>query len=362
MAEEEWRPGSFTKNFSWGPPQRGLAELHEMIRVGFAEEAVNVPRSTFRERVSSLGRPDFIAINFFLFNRTIAGVDYLIADELVFQAITFPPSLRFDRLALFAFNFSQVGSWKGAESYQARPALWANHYVADRLGPVLNWKAERVTADDIEQFVARDPRYHAKGTRKLATNLAYLYRQGNLGALESTRVDRWWVDALFLALDRILETRSIQGLAVDDSKLHSYLIRSNFFAVSGQRSIEKDLAGKHLVSLYAACGGLQRFNPEAVKERTAIVVEDVANYAVNNPNPIGVMHPTNVRILKSLPRVCALLARSVGFEMFEIDDLENMDTSTIARQNIERALRELAEQGISPQINSEQLMKLLRDE
>lgn len=320
MAEEEWRPGSFTKNFSWGPPDRGLSELHEMIRVGFGGEATDVPRALFRERVLGLGRPDYIAINFFLFNRTKAGVDYLIADELVFQAVRFPHSIRFDRLALFAFNFSLVGSWKGAKSFQSRPALWASHYVADRLGPILQWDARRATAKDIQSFVEGDPRYIARGSTKLSTNLAYLYKQGNLGALESKKVDRWWVDALFLAMDRILETRAIGGIESAQANYHSYLIASHFFDIAGRRSIEKELASKHLVALYAACGGLDRFNDLAVRERTAIALEDVENYAVNNPDPIGAIHPTNLRIIKSLPRVCALLARSVGFEVFDVDD------------------------------------------
>lgn len=296
MAEEEWRPGSFTKNFSWGPPGRGLFELHEMIRVGFGGEATDVPRTIFRERVQHLGRPDYIAINFFLFNKTKAGVDHLVADELVFQAIRFPHSIRFDRLALFAFNFSLVGSWKGARGFQSRPALWASHYVADRLGPILQWDARKATAKDIQSFVESDTRYTGQGSTKLSTNLAYLYKQGNLGALDSKKVDRWWVDALFLAMDRILDMRAIEGTDSFENKYHSYLIASRFFEIAGRRSIEKELASKHLVSLYAACGGISRFDDAAVRERTAIALEDVENYAVNNPDPIGAIHPTNLRL------------------------------------------------------------------
>jgi hypothetical protein len=327
MAEEEWRPGSFTKNFSWGPNSKGLAELHETIRVGFDNEAVDVPRNIFRERVANLGRPDYIPVNFFLFNKTVAGVDHIIADELVFQAIHFPPSVRFDRLALCAFNLSLVGTWKGARPYQSRPALWAHHYVADRLGPQLAWDASQVTANDIEAFVGRDPRYKAEGTRKLSTNLNYLYKQGNLGALTSRKVDRWWVDALFLALDRILESRAIAGQPAKEDRFHSYLISSGFFEISGQRSIEKDLASKHLVALYVACGGIARFDLEAVKDRTATLAEQIQNYAVNNPNPIAAIHRTNLRIIKTLPRVCAMLAKSVGFDVLEVREHPNIENS-----------------------------------
>jgi len=37
---EDWHPGSFTKNFGWGKDGRGLAELHQAIRVGFETPAV----------------------------------------------------------------------------------------------------------------------------------------------------------------------------------------------------------------------------------------------------------------------------------------------------------------------------------
>ncbi len=34
-ASEDWKPGSFTKNFTWGPVGDGLLRLHESIRLGF---------------------------------------------------------------------------------------------------------------------------------------------------------------------------------------------------------------------------------------------------------------------------------------------------------------------------------------
>jgi hypothetical protein len=199
---EEWRPGSFTKNFSWGS-EHGLVELYEVIRAGFDNTLTDVRRDVFRSRVSKLGRPDYIPINFFLLNQPRADGDYLLVDELVFQALSFPHSARFDQIALFAFIFSMVGTWKGARSYQEQPALWAKRYVADRIGPIFHWNTSRISADDIQRFVQADPRYHAQGSRKLATNLNYLFKVGKLEALVSSTLERWWVDALFLALDRI---------------------------------------------------------------------------------------------------------------------------------------------------------------
>ena len=44
-------------------------------------------RALFRERVAGYARPDYIAINFFLFNKISRGRDYIIADELVFEQL-----------------------------------------------------------------------------------------------------------------------------------------------------------------------------------------------------------------------------------------------------------------------------------
>src|SRR3954465_5927488 len=97
----EWRPGSFTKNYSWGPLSDGLRRLYESIRVGFDGILEPVARTEFRRRIAPLGRPDYIPLNFFLFNEVRNGVSYVAVDELVFQALTFRHGSQFDKLALF---------------------------------------------------------------------------------------------------------------------------------------------------------------------------------------------------------------------------------------------------------------------
>lgn len=277
-SSEEWHPGSFTKNFSWGQGDQGLKELHTVIRRGFGEELRDVPRALFRERVAGLGRPDFIPLNFFLFNRIKAGVDFVVVDELVFQALNFRHSATFDKLALFAFNLSRVGIWKRAAAYQRRPALWAFHYIADRVSGSLGWDARRVSANDIENFVAADTRYIGKTSRKLATNLAYLYRIGRLGDYRSTKPERWWLSAMFLALDRVTEELVIDGIIPQDERLPEYLIKSGFPYISGPRSLQKDLAAHHFTELFRACGGRSRFSEDAVRERQKILVSDIERF------------------------------------------------------------------------------------
>lgn len=357
----EWRPGSFTKNFSWGDKAEGLVRLHEIIRLGFDGKVEDVPRSEFRRRVKAANRPDYIPINFFLFNTNISGVDHLIADELVFQAITADHGPRFDKLALFAFNFSYVGRWNGATPHQRRPALWAHYYVKQRVADDLKWDAKRINADDIEQFVLKSPNYVAKTARKLATNLNYLYAVGRLSEFASASVERWWVDSLFLALDRIIEDKKLDKEKLPESKYTEALLRAHFPSISGAWSIEKTLASQHLVNLYIACGDRQRFSEDHVKELTQVRIPDIHWYLSNDDRPRGAVHPSNPRILKSIPRACALLARYLGgFDEITPDELENFDADEYIRTHTKTALDRLREKNVSPTMTAEELMKLTR--
>ena len=357
---EEWRPGSFTKNFSWGS-ERGFVQLYESIRIGFNEKLEDVPRDLFRQRLEGRGRPDYIPINFFLFNRFRNGIDHIIVDELVFQAITANHTQRFDKLALLAFNFSYAGVFKGAKASQRRPALWATAYVKERLARQLDWDTQRVNADDIEAFLLSEPRYVAKTARKVATNLAHLYKIGRIGDLRTDRVERWWVDALFLALDRLIEDQRLNGISVPETEYADLLRRSDFTAVSGKNSTEKELAIKHLVRLYIACGGRDRFSDEAVEARTKILISDVESWVKpNDSDPRGAIHPTNARILKSIPAACAMLAIYAGFDVISSMIMEEFDAEEFIRDHTRQALERLKRQGIEPTMTAEEVLKLTR--
>lgn len=358
---ESWRPGSFTKNFSWGRKENGLLKLHQAIRVGFDGVTEDVERETFRNRVKKEGLLDYIPVNFFLFNSSKDGANFIIADELVFQAINWNHSDSFDKLAIFAFNFSRVGKWRGAGPEQRYPALWARHYIKDRVANQFGWDTEKISANDIEAFVKNDPRYKAKTARKLSTNLHYLYSVSHLSDFSTNRVERWWVDCLFLALDRLIEDQKLDGIEVDGARYASILANSNFGDLSGQRSVEKDLAEKHLIALYDACGSRERFSEEHVRERTAVKIEDVEWVLANDVRPQGAVHPTNPRVLKSIPRACAMLAKYAGFEIIEADELEQFDPDKFAVERTRRILAELREQNIVPNMSAEELLKLTRE-
>ena len=360
--DEVWKPGSFTKNFSWGTRSDGLVQLYEIIKLGFADVMQDTRRDDFRHRVRTANRPDYIPINFFLFNKVMNGVDYLVADELVFQALNNNHTPRFDKLALFAFNFSFVGKWVGARSGQRRPALWAYHYIKDRVGEQLHWDPALVSADDIQRFVQADPRYTAKTARKLATNLNYLYFLGRLREFSEGRIERWWVDAVFLALDRLIEDRKLDGFDIPDSQYANLLYQSGFQTLSGKRSLEKELAIKHLITLYVACGGRDRFNDDRVSEKTALELPEIEWFVANDSRPVGAVHLTNPNILKNIPRVCAMLAQYVaGFDVVDADQLESFNAEEFIRRKTISALENLRAQNVRPTMSAEELMKLTRE-
>ncbi len=358
-----WTPGSFTKNFGWGDATRGLSELHSIIRIGFDGKVEDTPRRIFRDRVKSAGKIDYIPVNFFLLNRVLAGVDILVADELVFNAINFRHSRRFDKLAMFAFNLSMVGVWKGASEAQSRPALWAHYYVRDRIAKDFGWDTRKISADDIESFVKNDRRYTGQTARKLATNLAYLFRIGRIAEYKIEKIDRWWVDCIFLALDREISDRSANSLEVREADYATYLRDADFDDLSGPRSAEKAIAIRHMLALYIACGGIERFSAEAMRQRTAIKLPDLQPYASNDPSPSAAFHLTNPSLVKAIPRACAMLARYLAnFEVIDWSDLDDFDVLEFVRRNLKSALDEIEVSVRRPNVSVEDYLKLMRDD
>ena len=361
-AEGVWKPGSFTKNFSWGKSQSGLSELHTVIRVGFDDKLEDVPRELFRERVKTTGRPDYIPINFFLFNRVESGTSLICADELVFQALTWNHGVAFDRVALFAFLFSYAGSWKGARKEQRRPAMWANAYVRKRLALEFNWNAKNVNADDIERFVANNPQYQAETTRKLSTNLNYLLHIGKIQEFAEPRVSRWWVDCLFLALDRLIENARIDKKNPKGASYPTMLGQSGFLELTGGSTMEKNLALKHLVRLYLALGGRSRLSDAAVMERTREEIPNAYPALPNDQRPRGAIHLTNPKILKSIQPACADLARFAGFDVISPDEMEELQIKDFIKLRTSAALAVLRDRGIRPTMTLDELLHITRDE
>ena len=359
---EKWRPGSFTKNFSWGPLSHGLKQLYDAIRVGFELTPKPVSRDDFRRRIAHLGRPDFIPMNFFLFNEVINGKSFIAVDELVFQAITFRHSTQFDKLALFAFHFSHVGYWQGAAHYQSEPALWARRYIQERVGRQYNWTVNSVSADDIENFISADQRYTAATSRKLSTNLNYLLRAGKLSEFARGKPERWWLSSLFLALDRTHPQIPSPSDPLAQADLRRTLEENEFWDLSGKRSLEKEIAAGYFLTLYEACGGRNRFSVnQTVERQRSLMPEHLSN---NQPQleGIGVLHPSNPTARNAIPEVAMVLAKYLaGFEVFDLDE-DHFDVSNFVRQRTDAALQELRARGVDPTLSGDEATRLLRGE
>lgn len=358
-SKREWHPGSFTKNFSWGPSKNGLKALHETIRVGFDNQFEDVEREIFIQRISHIGRPFQIPTNFFLFNEIRNEKSFIVADELVFQAIEFEHSSDFDRIALMAFLLSSAGRWKGAHLNQRWPSLWAKFFVIDKVSES-GWNDIKFDSDVIERYIGSDSRYTGKTTRKVATNLNYMLSCVKLSSLGSKRVEQWWVSAIFLVLDRAIRDRMIDGLVTTDMELNDVLTMSKFGSLSGPRSLEKELATPHILELYRTCGKEMRFDFETVQYLAGQIDANSA-YLPNQNLPVGAVHPSNYRIKQFLPRMCALLAIYAGFVTFEIEEIEELSSKGFIKKKLEEVLERLKEFGVRPTMSVAELMKITRD-
>lgn len=358
-SDAQWRPGSFTKNYSWGQPSDGLKRLHESIRVGFDNAIQSVPRDVFRRRIAALGRPDFIPLNFFLLNAFSNGESFVVVDELVYQALTREHDSDFDALALLAFNNSYVGIWRGAFDWQSYPAAWAFYYITERLSQQLKWDVASVSADDIQRFVASNPRYTGETSRKLATNLAYMYKVGGLNRLSSAEVNQSWANATFLCLDRISAELNLDGANLPVETLTESLHKSRFMQLGGLESLDRDLAIEPICRLYAACGGLERWSVERVHERQQILIPHINQYLGSN-EPWVVVDPLDPSLAKVIPQACAMLARYVAkFE--DVGDPAQFDVISFVKNRTQQALYHLKALNIRPKMSAEDLLKLTRD-
>lgn len=257
----EWRPGSFSKNFSWGQTDgSGLEQLHRAIRVGFDGQLAPVERDSFRKHAHDLGFVDLIPANFFLFNFIEDGKNWIAIDELVFLALTRAHDRDFDRLAVFALNFSKVGVWNGAEAFQRYPALWAKYYIIDEVARPGGWNSTLVNADHIERYFQEHMTFSSDSPRKFATNLNDIYRRAGVGELENSGHESWWGHAVFLALDRLLmdEEGMAPALPATD-ELIDRLGAAGFWALTAIDEVNGRAAASALVDLYRDLDGPRRF-------------------------------------------------------------------------------------------------------
>jgi hypothetical protein len=131
--------------------------------------------------------------------------------------------------------------------------------------------------------------------------------------------------------------------------------------VSGRWSLEKELEVAHLIRLYTEIGSRDRFSCAHVEERTAHALAGERFVPPNDTRPQGAVHPTNPRILKTIPRACAALARHAGFEVIEADDVDTFDAKEFVQSQISRAMKELRKREIVPTMNAAELLSIMRE-
>ena len=251
-----YRPGSFSKNFAWRG--KGLHKLHAVIRKGFRGSLTPVERQRFRDE-SGLGASlSLIPVNFFLNNLD----NELSVDELVFQAIRYAHSAHFDRLALFAFHLNRVGV---SSQKDARPAMWANEFVRERLWLDGVWQSSALSVSSLDDFLKDRIRAQEDVKVKCRSNYRHLYElceflPSPLPVINSGAV-HWFRSSMFLAWDRHVlaggsdDSMSLLGI-IDEDELYKLLGLTREYTLARAN----DAVGR-----YFAVGGVARFT----KRKTA---------------------------------------------------------------------------------------------
>jgi hypothetical protein len=243
-------PGSFSKNFAWHGT--GLRKLHIVIRAGFRDALAPVRRDRFREDSGLDASLSLIPVNFFLHNRSGS----MSVDELVFQAIERPHSIRFDRLALYALHLNRVGTGTRVVS---RPAMWANEFVRERLWQSGAWRSSALPDDSLDPFIEDRMDAQLDVRVKCRNNYRHLYELCEFWPKSlpviNAQAEQWIASALFLAWDRLI----LEGGPSDRASLVDLIDSDELYKLLGvTRGFALAQAGD-LADLYGSVGGIERF-------------------------------------------------------------------------------------------------------
>lgn len=253
-------PGSFTKNFAWHGT--GFLKLHTSIRAGFAKTLAPVSRPKWRAESSiNDGSLELVPINFFLWNDRQQRVA---PDELVYQAVTKPHGVRFDRLALFAFNLSDVGYPGGRAA--PRPALWANEFVRERLWQNGLWHREALSHDALDHFIADRMDASLDVRTKCRNNYRHFYELAGYLPSPTDAINSgatsFLAQALFLVWDRF----TARGGALDVTSLLDALAEREVHKLLGLPDAGLEDGQRDLARLYVDVRGLGRFSSSRVAD------------------------------------------------------------------------------------------------
>jgi hypothetical protein len=247
----KYAPGSFSKNFAWHGT--GLRKLYATINSGFNKALVSVNRKRWRAD-SKIGDPslELIPVNFFLHN----SGGRISVDELVFQAIERPHSLRFDRLGLFALHLNRVGKPPGGVE---RPAMWANEFVREKLWRDDAWQSIELEDQVLDAFIL-DRMSAQKDVRiKCRNNYRHLFELTGYWPTRMPIINTGAEDliptALFLAWDRLIfdhgrQTRAALVAYLQTEEIHKLIGTSQSYVLE---------RANPLADLYLSVGAIDRF-------------------------------------------------------------------------------------------------------
>lgn len=246
----KYAPGSFSKNFAWHGT--GLRKLQTAIGRGFTDSLAPVARQRFRDDSGLDTALSLIPVNFFLHNHN----GRISVDELVFQTIERPHSIRFDRLGLFALHLNRAGSGSRVVS---RPAMWANEFVRERLWSDGLRRPSALPDAALDPFIADRMDAQLDVQIKCRNNYRHLFELCDFWPtvlpIINTQAEQWIASGLFLVWDRHI----LDGGADDRTSLLSLIDMDEIYKLLGvTRDYAFDQAAA-LVDLYISVERLDRF-------------------------------------------------------------------------------------------------------
>lgn len=245
-----YAPGSFSKNFAWHGT--GLRKLHTVIRGGFQHTLAPVDRQRFRDDSGLDASLSLIPVNFFLHNQA----EQISVDELVYQAIERPHSIRFDRLGLFALHLNRAGL---GPRILERPAMWANEFVRERLWSGGTWKSSALQDASLDPFIENRMRALPEVRVKCRNNYRHLFELCDFWPTSlpiiNSQAEQWISSAFFLAWDRHI----LDGGPNDKGTLTALIESEELYKIIGVTREYALAQADNLAGLYVAVGRLERF-------------------------------------------------------------------------------------------------------
>lgn len=215
----------------------------------------------------------------------VGGESYIVADQLVLEALARDHDQSFDRIAMCALNFSRVGTWDRAQPYQSHPAPWAQRFLVEEVWNGKSWDVSKITSDKIEEFFSSGTMIYSSATpRKFATNLHYLYQQSSLLELTSSEREDWWSSALFLFLDRCILDSEI-SLKMSAQDILAFVEAEHFWALTAANPALAPYAAQSVIEEYLVLGGLARFSYVGATAGTPETSLGMTSLSGNPPSP-----------------------------------------------------------------------------